>query len=110
MRYAMIMAGGAGTRFWPESRADRPKQLLPLANGIIVTSASHPRATPPLELARRHVPTLDRGDHFIGRRADSRRIVKEARDVEQHKCNDDNGKAPLEPSLVPTHAVEHRHQ
>jgi mannose-1-phosphate guanylyltransferase len=22
------MAGGAGTRFWPESRADRPKQLL----------------------------------------------------------------------------------
>jgi len=29
--YAVIMAGGAGTRFWPASRADRPKQLLPLA-------------------------------------------------------------------------------
>ena len=28
MLYAVIMAGGAGTRFWPESRADRPKQLL----------------------------------------------------------------------------------
>jgi mannose-1-phosphate guanylyltransferase len=28
--YAVIMAGGAGTRFWPASRADRPKQLLPL--------------------------------------------------------------------------------
>jgi mannose-1-phosphate guanylyltransferase len=27
----VIMAGGAGTRFWPESRAARPKQLLPLA-------------------------------------------------------------------------------
>ena len=26
------MAGGSGTRFWPESRADRPKQLLPLAS------------------------------------------------------------------------------
>lgn len=28
MRYAMIMAGGAGTRLWPMSRRDRPKQLL----------------------------------------------------------------------------------
>jgi mannose-1-phosphate guanylyltransferase len=26
----MIMAGGAGTRLWPLSRADRPKQLTPL--------------------------------------------------------------------------------
>ena len=31
MLYAVVMAGGSGTRFWPESRADRPKQLLPLA-------------------------------------------------------------------------------
>lgn len=31
MLHAVIMAGGAGTRFWPESRAARPKQLLPLA-------------------------------------------------------------------------------
>ncbi len=30
MRYAMIMAGGAGTRLWPMSRNHRPKQLLPL--------------------------------------------------------------------------------
>jgi mannose-1-phosphate guanylyltransferase len=28
MLYAVIMAGGTGTRFWPESRAQRPKQLL----------------------------------------------------------------------------------
>ncbi|MCE7975339.1 MAG: mannose-1-phosphate guanylyltransferase [Leptolyngbya sp. PLA1] len=28
MRYAMIMAGGAGTRLWPMSRQDRPKQIL----------------------------------------------------------------------------------
>jgi len=30
MRYAMIMAGGTGTRLWPMSRRDRPKQLVPL--------------------------------------------------------------------------------
>jgi mannose-1-phosphate guanylyltransferase len=30
MLHAVIMAGGFGTRFWPESRADRPKQLLAL--------------------------------------------------------------------------------
>lgn len=28
MLHAVIMAGGSGTRFWPESRNDRPKQLL----------------------------------------------------------------------------------
>ncbi|MBN2578129.1 MAG: mannose-1-phosphate guanylyltransferase [Pirellulales bacterium] len=33
MRYAMIMAGGAGTRLWPMSRAGTPKQLIPLIHG-----------------------------------------------------------------------------
>jgi len=33
MLHAVIMAGGSGTRFWPESRADRPKQLLALTGG-----------------------------------------------------------------------------
>ena len=28
--YAVIMAGGGGTRLWPVSRRERPKQLLPL--------------------------------------------------------------------------------
>ncbi|MCC7205936.1 MAG: mannose-1-phosphate guanylyltransferase [Anaerolineae bacterium] len=28
--YALIMAGGGGTRLWPLSRRDRPKQTLPL--------------------------------------------------------------------------------
>lgn len=30
MLHAVIMAGGSGTRFWPASRRDRPKQLLDL--------------------------------------------------------------------------------
>jgi mannose-1-phosphate guanylyltransferase len=28
--YAVILAGGSGTRFWPASRKARPKQILPL--------------------------------------------------------------------------------
>jgi mannose-1-phosphate guanylyltransferase len=30
MAYGVILAGGKGERFWPRSRRDRPKQLLPL--------------------------------------------------------------------------------
>jgi mannose-1-phosphate guanylyltransferase len=31
--FAVIMAGGGGTRLWPLSRRKRPKQILPLFNG-----------------------------------------------------------------------------
>jgi mannose-1-phosphate guanylyltransferase len=30
-RWAVVLAGGVGSRFWPVSTAERPKQLLPLA-------------------------------------------------------------------------------
>ena len=32
-RFVLVLAGGLGERFWPWSRPDRPKQLLPLARG-----------------------------------------------------------------------------
>jgi mannose-1-phosphate guanylyltransferase len=31
--FTIVMAGGSGTRFWPLSTPDRPKQFLPLAGG-----------------------------------------------------------------------------
>jgi len=33
MRYALIIAGGSGTRLWPMSRGDFPKQLIPFIDG-----------------------------------------------------------------------------
>jgi mannose-1-phosphate guanylyltransferase len=33
MRYALIMAGGSGTRLWPMSRSELPKQLIPFIGG-----------------------------------------------------------------------------
>ena len=33
MRYAVILAGGSGSRLWPASRQERPKQLLKIGHG-----------------------------------------------------------------------------
>src|SRR5687768_13217596 len=44
--YAVIMAGGAGTRFWPASRALRPKQLLPLTGGAPLLAETVRRLSP----------------------------------------------------------------
>ena len=71
-RYAVIMAGGAGTRFWPHSRQQRPKQFLSIdgrrtllqatahrLRGLV--SPTHLIVVAPRHLAplvRRHLPTL----------------------------------------------------
>jgi len=83
MLHAVILAGGSGTRFWPESRESRPKQLLditghgtmirvtierilpviPFQRIMVVTAASHAqeimRELP--ELSRTRVVSEPRG-------------------------------------------------
>jgi mannose-1-phosphate guanylyltransferase len=61
--YAVIMAGGAGTRFWPASRALKPKQLLPLAGASEETLlASTVRRLAPL-VTEDHVVVVT-GEHL----------------------------------------------
>ena len=43
MLYAVIMAGGSGTRFWPASRKLRPKQLLALSGEQTMIQATSNR-------------------------------------------------------------------
>ena len=41
--YAVIMAGGSGTRFWPMSRIGRPKQYLPLTGKELLINETSDR-------------------------------------------------------------------
>jgi mannose-1-phosphate guanylyltransferase len=55
--FAVVMAGGSGTRFWPLSRRQRPKQLLPLAEGRSLLAATVSRLAPLVAPARTWVAT-----------------------------------------------------
>lgn len=46
MLHAVIMAGGSGTRFWPQSRTTRPKQLLKLAGRRTMIQETVGRVSP----------------------------------------------------------------
>lgn len=50
--YAVIMAGGAGTRFWPLSRAKRPKQLLRLFSNKTLLEETVDRILPLIPVDR----------------------------------------------------------
>ena len=43
MQYGVIMAGGSGTRLWPISRGDKPKQLLRVVHGKSLLQVSYER-------------------------------------------------------------------
>ena len=66
--YAVIMAGGAGTRFWPRSRRLRPKQVLSIASDVPLVRAAIDRI--PADIPADHV--------FVITGADQRESLLEA--------------------------------
>ena len=67
MLHAVIMAGGAGTRFWPESRAVRPKQLLNLVGERSMIQATVDRLAGLVPPERTLIVTAERLVEAIGR-------------------------------------------
>jgi mannose-1-phosphate guanylyltransferase len=59
MRYAVIMAGGTGTRFWPESRKALPKQLLRLGSTQSLLERTVRRIEPLIPVERMLLVTGD---------------------------------------------------
>jgi mannose-1-phosphate guanylyltransferase len=61
--YAVIMAGGSGTRFWPRSRIDRPKQLINITGDEILLIKTIELIKPIIPIGRiKIVTTLSQAD------------------------------------------------
>jgi mannose-1-phosphate guanylyltransferase len=79
MRYALIIAGGSGSRLWPMSRAGLPKQLIPFIQGKSLLEIAFQRLEGLIPASRRYVcaglkhrdvifaalPALEK-EHFLG--------------------------------------------
>ncbi len=97
MNHGVIMAGGKGERFWPLSRAQRPKQFLKLTSDKTMLEETIDRVTPliPLKNIRivagesmtehilKSIPNIERsniltepfGTKYLLSRSDSRRSI-----------------------------------
>lgn len=77
--YAVIMAGGEGTRFWPRSRHKRPKQLLDIVGSESMIQQTVKRITPLIPEERifivsneihskelkKHIPHIPKGNIVV---------------------------------------------
>ncbi len=59
MLYAVIIAGGSGTRFWPESRRKKPKQLLRIASDRSLLRATVERVLGVVPMERIRIVTIE---------------------------------------------------
>jgi mannose-1-phosphate guanylyltransferase len=57
--YALIMAGGSGTRLWPRSRRDSPKQFLDITSSRTMLQETYDRIRPLIPAGRIWVITND---------------------------------------------------
>jgi mannose-1-phosphate guanylyltransferase len=57
MLHAIVMAGGSGTRFWPKSRRNRPKQLLRLHGDATMLQQTVARVAPLVPPSRTYIIT-----------------------------------------------------
>jgi mannose-1-phosphate guanylyltransferase len=67
--YAVIMAGGGGTRLWPLSRAERPKQALDLIGGRTLFEMAVKRLAPLVPHERILVVTVAQQVELLRRQA-----------------------------------------
>jgi mannose-1-phosphate guanylyltransferase len=57
MLHSIVMAGGSGTRFWPKSRRNRPKQLLRLHGDATMLQQTVERVAPMIPPERTYIIT-----------------------------------------------------
>lgn len=67
MLHALIMAGGGGTRFWPRSRQQKPKQFLTLTGDRSLVQQALDRIEAPVPAERTWVITAGAHRDLVGR-------------------------------------------